>query len=79
MLASSRRVSPLAASFVGSLPLGIHHTPFVAYSISQTHAGAGVKDPPPALKVFVIVHCIIRSRPSSRRGEGTSFSKDAAF
>ena len=30
MFAPPRRVSPLAAPFIGSLPQGIHHTPFVA-------------------------------------------------
>ena len=30
MFAPPRRVSPLTAPFIGSLPQGIHHTPFVA-------------------------------------------------
>ena len=30
MFAAPRRVSPLTAPFIGSLPQGIHHTPFVA-------------------------------------------------
>ena len=33
LLASHRGVSPLAASFIGILSLGIHHTPFVAYNL----------------------------------------------
>ena len=33
LLASPRSVSPLAASFIGALSLGIHHTPFVACNI----------------------------------------------
>lgn len=30
MFAPPRSVSPLTAPFIGSLPLGIHHTPFIA-------------------------------------------------
>ena len=36
LLAAPRGVSPLAASFIGTLPQGIHHAPLLGFSLSYS-------------------------------------------